>query len=429
MDTIYALASARGKSGVAVIRISGPEAPDALRALSGRLPPPRQAALMSLRDTAGTLLDKALCLSFPAGASFTGEDVVELQCHGSRAVIDAVLRALGTLPGLRLAEPGEFTRRALENERMDLTEVEGLADLIEAETESQRRQALRLLDGALGGLAERCRTALLRAMALIEVTLDFADEEVPEDVRPEVLSLIDDVLLGLRSEIAGQSAAERIRDGFEVAIVGRPNVGKSTLLNALARRDAALTSDVAGTTRDVIEVRMDLHGLPVTFLDTAGLRETEDRVESLGIDRAVSRAARADLRVFLMDGEASNLITPQADDLVLRAKADLGEDRDLPGVSGLTGFGVDAVLRAIAERLEARASAAGTAVHHRHRVALERAVEALESARCEIEIGADRAELASEHLRRAARDLDALVGRVDVESVLDEIFRNFCLGK
>ncbi|MCE8471849.1 50S ribosome-binding GTPase, partial [Rhodovulum sulfidophilum] len=223
------------------------------------------------------------------GASFTGEDVVEFQCHGSPATVSALLSALGCIDGLRLAEPGEFTRRALENGVLDLAQVEGLGDLLEAETEAQRRQALRVLSGALGAKVDRWREALIRAAALLEATIDFADEDVPVDVTPEVTGLLDEVAASLRSEIDGVSVAERIRDGFEVAIVGPPNAGKSTLLNHLAGREAAITSEHAGTTRDVIEVRMDLDGLPVTFLDTAGLRESADEVETIGIARAVAR--------------------------------------------------------------------------------------------------------------------------------------------
>lgn len=428
LDTIYALASAQGKAGVAVVRVSGPESFEAVRILAGRIPLPRQATLMTLIDGAGVHLDQALVLAFAHGASFTGEESAELHLHGSRATIAAVLRALSEVDNLRLAHPGEFTRRALENGRMDLTEVEGLSDLIDAETEAQRRQALRVLSGALGKKTSEWRADLIRALALIEVTIDFADEEVPVDVRPEVLSLISRVSLDLLREIAGVATAERIRDGFEVAILGPPNIGKSTLLNALAGRDAALTSEIAGTTRDVIEVRLDLAGLPVTFLDTAGIRKTDDLVETLGIDRALNRAKTADLRVVLTDGQIPDGISLSPEDIILLGKADLHAG-EVPAISGLTGQGVDLLLDEISNRLSNRAGKVGIAVQERHRLAMVKTQALLDSAKDEIEQGEDRTEMAAENLRRAVSALDALVGRVDVEHVLDEIFRNFCLGK
>jgi tRNA modification GTPase len=424
MDTIYALASARGKAGVAVLRLSGPDAHAAVRALCGDVPPARRASLRHLRRD-GVELDQALVLIFPKGESFTGEATAELHLHGSLAVVQAVMQALAAQPGLRLAEPGEFTRRALENGKLDLAQVEGLSDLIEAETEAQRRQALRVLSGAIGRRAEEWRSSLIRAAALIEATIDFADEDVPVDVRPEVLSLIDAVLVDLRREQAGARAAERIRDGFEVAIVGAPNAGKSTLLNALAGRDAAITSEIAGTTRDVIEVRMDIAGLAVTLLDTAGLRDTEDRVERMGINRALERAQAADLRVFLQSGEHVPGIEPMGDDIVIAGKADLGGQ----GVSGKTGQGLSELVAMIGQRLQVRSAGAGLVIRERHRLALGRAIGAMESARHEVEKGAERAELAAADLRVAIRALEALVGRVDVENLLDEIFASFCIGK
>jgi tRNA modification GTPase len=429
MDTIFAPASGRGKAGVAVIRISGPHAHDAVERLAGSLPEPRRAALRRLTGADGTHLDEALVLVFPEGASFTGEAVAELHVHGSTAVVAAVLRELGALPGLRLAEAGEFTRRALENERLDLAQVEGLADLLEAETEAQRRQALRVLSGDLGRRAETWRRALVRAAALIEATIDFADEEVPTDVAPEVTALLDSTLTELRSEAEGVTVAERIRDGFEVAIVGRPNAGKSTLLNALAGRDAAITSEVAGTTRDVIEVRMDLRGLPVTILDTAGLRDTDDTVESIGVARAIERAEAADLRVFLLEDAAETLpLAPLSGDITVLGKADLRQS-PVFAVSGKTGAGISQLIDRITDTLATRAEGAGLAIRERHRTALHQAIRALESARIEVQHGPERAELAAEELRAAARALDSLVGRVDVEDILDEIFASFCLGK
>ena len=429
MDTIYALATALGKSGVAVIRLSGPLAFSAAKTLAGSLPEPRVAGLRSLRDADGVLLDQALVLTFAQGHSFTGEDVAELHLHGGPATIKAVLQTLGDIDGLRLADPGEFTRRALENGCLDLAQIEGLSDLLEAETEAQRKQALRVFSGALGDKAEGWRTDLIRAAALLEATIDFADEDVPVDVTPEVSALLDGVMGALGKEAAGVQISERIRDGFEVAIVGAPNVGKSSLLNRLAGRDAAITSEIAGTTRDVIEVRMDLNGLPVTILDTAGLRETDDTVEGIGIERALDRARRADLRVFLYDQEPLNLpLQPEGDDITVRSKADI-YDGDAFAVSGLTGKGLEQLTARIASILENRAQGAGTAIRERHRVAILRALAALETAKSELSYGIERSELAAEELHTAIRALDSLVGRVDVEHILDEIFASFCLGK
>lgn len=427
MDTIYALATARGRSGLAVVRISGPDAAAAGLALCGSLPAARVAGLRRLVWD-GELLDEALVLSFAEGASFTGEAVVELHCHGGPAVVGAVLRALSEQPGLRLAEPGEFTRRALENGVLDLAQVEGLADLIDAETEAQRRQAVRVLSGSVGQKVDGWRRDLIRAGALLEATIDFADEDVPVDVSPEVLALIDGLMADLGREAAGVTAAERIRDGFEVAIVGAPNAGKSTLLNQLAGREAAITSEIAGTTRDVIEVRMEIAGLPVTFLDTAGLRDTEDRLERAGIERALARAEAADLRLFLTDGSALPL-EPMGDDLVVLGKADTKSGWSGLAVSGKTGLGVPELMVRIGEILGERVGSAGALVRERHRVAVTTAIAALAESRAEVVRPDSHVELAAEHLRQAVRALDALVGRVDVDDLLGEIFASFCIGK
>ena len=421
MDTIYALATAPGRAGVSVLRISGPRAVEIASGMMSDVP--RDRGLRRLLDEAGDILDEALILSFPERHSFTGEAVVELQLHGSMAVVAAVSRRIGTLGG-RLAEAGEFTRRALENGRLDLAQVEGLADLIDAETEVQRRQAVKVFQGALGALANRWRSDLVRAAALIEATIDFVDEEVPVDVTPEVSQLLDRTTADMARQIDGAVAAERIRHGFEVAIVGRPNVGKSTLLNRLAGRAAAITSDVAGTTRDVIEVRMDLGGLPVTILDTAGLRQTTDRVEQLGIELAEERAKGADLRIFLTEDEKDLPFPASHDDLVLRAKADQGG----PGVSGLTGAGIDAMVKRITEILSQRSAGAGVAIRERHRSALVAALAAIVEAQRGMANGGP-ADIIAEDLRMALRAVDMIIGRVDVDDLLDEIFSSFCIGK
>lgn len=427
METIFALASAQGRAGVAVIRVSGPQAFAAASALCGDLPAPRQSGLRWIRQTDGIRLDQALVLRFAAGASFTGEPSVEFQTHGSPAVVRAVLAALSDQPGCRLAEPGEFTRRALENDQLDLAQVEGLSDLLEAETEAQRRQALAVFDGGLRRLAEAWRASLIRAMALVEAVIDFADEEVPEDVTPEVRALIAPLITAMQAEADGVPLAERVRDGFEIAILGPPNAGKSTLLNMLAGREAAITSDIAGTTRDVIEVRMDLRGLPVTFLDTAGLRDTQDQIERIGIDRALERARAADLRVVLAPDPAEMPdLTLEPDDIILRPKSDLDPGAD---ISAKTGQGVDMLIDRIAAILENRTARIGTASHARHRAALLRAVDSLGQVGDHLDHGQDYLDLAAEELRHAAHHLDSLIGRVDVEQVLDDIFAQFCLGK
>ena len=427
MSTIFALATPRGRSGVAVIRISGGAAFAAARSLCGKLPASHSVALRDLRGADGQVLDRALVLAFAGPRSFTGEDIVEFQLHGSVAIVDAVLSALAAIPGLRPAEPGEFTRRALENDRLDLAQVEGLADLIDSETEAQRQQAMRVFSGKLGEKVAEWRTRSIRAAALLEAMIDFADEDVPEDVTDEVLELIDGLISELEAEIAGSEIAERVRDGFEVAIVGPPNVGKSTLLNRLAQREAAITSEVAGTTRDVIEVRMDLNGLPVTLLDTAGLRETSDQVESIGVARAIQRAKAADLRVFLEDGTRMHVLQPGADDIVLTGKGDIHPGKN--AISGLTGQGVSELIERIAGILGNRAARVQTAVRARHRHAISKALTALDRARDVIKSDSGMAEIGAEELRIANHALSALIGRVDVEDLLDEIFSSFCMGK
>lgn len=428
MDTIFALASAQGKAGVAVIRLSGPSAHSAVSDLTGKPLPSRGMRVRSLHAADGSRLDDGLVLTFQAPASFTGEDVAELQIHGSTASVNAVLRSLSDTEGLRLAEPGEFTRRALENGKMDLTQVEGLADLIDAETEAQRKQALTILAGDLGTLAERWRRDLIRAASLLEAVIDFADEEVPTDVTPEVDSLISSVMRDVQREAEGVKIAERIRTGFEVAIVGLPNAGKSTLLNALSGRDAAITSEYAGTTRDVIEVRMDLSGLPVTLLDTAGLRETDDHVENLGIERARKRAEAADLRVFLTDNPDELGVPMQHGDIQVRPKSDL-RGISVGGVSGKTGQGIDQLISKISCTLTDRTASHGIATRERHRAALKNAYSALTAAKVILESGPELYDISAEEMRTAIRALEVLVGRIGVEDLLDEIFSSFCLGK
>ena len=426
MDTIFALATAKGRAGVAVVRLSGPAAVLAAGRLMGDVP--QQRGVRAIHDRDGLLLDEAFILRFAKGKSFTGEEVVELHLHGSPAVVNAVLRVLGNDADLRPADPGEFTRRALENGRLDLAQVEGLADLIDAETESQRKQAVRVFSGALGELAENWRRKLIRAAALLEATIDFADEDVPVDVAPEVLGLVAEVKDQMRREAQGVKVAERLRDGFEVAIIGAPNVGKSTLLNRLAGREVAITSEIAGTTRDVIEVRLDLDGLAVTLLDTAGMRETDDVVESIGVARAKERAQQADIRVHMLSVGDSEPLYIDESDIIVRAKGDLYAGSGL-AVSGKTGAGVDALVDQIAHILKDRVGSIGIAMRERHRLAMVNAIEYLDAVEAGLDIENGMVDLSAEELRSAIRAVDSLVGRVDVEHVLDEIFSSFCIGK
>lgn len=429
MDTIFALASAPGKSGVAVVRVSGPKALAAGRDLAGSLPQARKAAIRSLRGSDGEILDQALVLPFQGPNSFTGEDCVEFHVHGSPAIVSALLSELSKMLDVRLAEPGEFTRRALENDRLDLAQVEGLADLIESETEVQRRQALRVFSGRLGEQVEIWRADLIRAVALLEVTIDFADEEVPEDVYPEVVALLEGVSKMLKAEADGSIVAERIRNGFEVAILGAPNIGKSTLLNILAGRDAAITSHIAGTTRDIVEVRMDLAGLPVTLLDTAGLRETADEIEQLGIERALARAEAADFRIILIDDKGPPMgFKERPSDLVVNAKVDIAPVDGGLSVSGKTGQGVDLLIATLQKKLSDLALGAGTATHLRHRVAIGSSLVSLGQAQEGISHNAP-IELVIQDLRQALIELESLIGRIGIEQVLDEIFSSFCIGK
>lgn len=426
-QTIFAQATPPGRSGVAVIRISGPHAHDAARALGAGDPPLRLATLRRLTDPrTGAQLDSALVLRFAAPNSFTGEDCVELQVHGGPAVCRAVQGALMALPGLRLAEAGEFTRRALMNGKIDLAQAEGLGDLLEAETESQARRALALMDGKLSGKAAEWRVFLIEACAWLEACIDFSDEEIPSDLILRAEADLQRVIASLESELAGSSASERLRIGYEVALVGAPNVGKSTLLNALAKRDMAITSEIAGTTRDVIEVRMELGGLPVTVIDLAGLRQALDPIEEIGVSRARERASAADLRIFLVENEEDTQglgVDLAAGDLVVLAKADVRDDG--AGVSGRTGQGLDKLIGQIVQEFSQRAASASLIGHERQRDAVARARDAAVRSLSML----DSPELAAEDIRHALSALDFLIGAVDVEAVLDVIFGRFCIGK
>jgi tRNA modification GTPase len=440
-DTIFALASGAGRAGVAVIRVSGPAAVAALAALTGKpAPPARRAVLVSLRAPAtGEILDEGLALRFPAPHSYTGEDVVEVHVHGGLGVVAAVLDALGRLAGLRPAEPGEFTRRAVLAGKMDLTAAEGLLDLIEADTEAQRRQALRQSSGDLGRLYDGWRGRLVAMLARLEAAIDFPDEDLPESLLTEWRQGVEALEVEMARHLDDKGRGERLRRGLMVAIVGPPNAGKSSLLNLLARRDAAIVSAQAGTTRDVVEVWLDLGGYPVLAADTAGLRDAADEVEAEGVRRARQWAGAADLKVAVFAADEA----PQAgfelvdrDTLIVVNKTDLGPPSWRPASAGLgvfplslkSGDGVELFLQALAGavrgRMEAGAGAAPMLTRARHRAAVAACRDALVRASA-----AALPELAAEDLRLAARGLGRITGAVDVEELLDVIFRDFCIGK
>lgn len=436
-DTIFALASGRGRAGVAVIRVSGPAAVQVAETLADPCPPPRRAALRQLRQvTDDALLDEGIIIYFQEPASFTGEDVVEFHLHGGPAVVAAVLAAIDRLPGTRPAEAGEFTRRAFDNGRLDLTAVEGLADLIAAETEAQRRQALRQTRGELAAVYDGWRQRLLSALAYVEAGIDFADEEVPEEVAARAWPEVSGLRRELVQALADNGRGERLRDGFEIAILGEPNSGKSSLLNALAKRDVAIVSARAGTTRDALEVHLDLDGLPVTLVDTAGLREGGDEVESEGIRRAHARAEEADLRLVLIPADvwpaipaAVRAYAEGPDSLLAVSKSDLltAPPSDVFALSVRSGQGLDALVAALCQRAGSRLAGGEMAVitRQRHRRALEEAVGYLDTF-----LAAPKAiELQAEDLRLAARALGRVTGRVEVEDVLGAIFAEFCIGK
>ena len=427
MDTIFALASAPGKAGISIVRLSGPLAINVAEKLTKSKLKEKQPNLRVIYDSDNHFIDQALILIFSKPYSFTGENVVEFHLHGSSAVVSSVIKLLANFKGLRSAEAGEFTRCALENGKIDLAQVEGLADLIDAETDAQHKQAARIFNGALGEKTKEWRAKLVKAGALLVATLDFADEEVPEEVTPEVEKLINMVLSDLDKEIIGVQTAERIRSGFEVAIVGAPNLGKSTLLNYLVGRDAAITSNVSGTTRDVIEVKLDLRGLPVTILDTAGIRKSDDKVEEIGISRALERSSLSDLRIVLTeDGEYPVGLKKRDTDIICIAKDDQG---NRGGVSGKTGAGIDRLKNNIWDILNDKAQYVGIATRERHKSSMVNAKKFLGNAVVSLRDGPEYYDITAEEIRAATSALDSLIGRIGVEDVLDEVFSSFCLGK
>lgn len=453
-ETIVALASAPGRGGVAVLRLSGPGSAAALETITGKpCPSPRMASRRRFfRPNDGMLLDDGLALWFPGPASFTGEDVVEVHCHGGRAVTDSLLAALCHCDDVRPAEPGEFSRRAFHNGKMDLTQAEAIADLVNAETLAQQRQALRQMDGALARLYDGWRHGLVRSLAHLEAYIDFPDEDLPPEVDEGARAGIQVLQTAIAAHLADGHRGERVRDGVAVAIIGPPNAGKSSLTNSLARREAAIVSATAGTTRDVVEVHLDLGGYPVILADTAGLRDGSDAIEAEGIRRARARAEGADLKIAVFDGAAwpaldshtldlvddSTLIVINKGDCLADAHGN-GESNSGAGacftvanrpahvISVHSGQGMDTFLTALEQEVQNRLEDQGTApalTRARHRSALEDCAESLRRS-----LSAPAIELMAEDLRLATRALGRITGRVDVEDLLDVIFRDFCIGK
>ena len=437
--TIFAVATPPGRGAIAVLRLSGPSAGAAVAALSGDIPLARYASLRTLRAADGTMLDQGVVLWFPGPQSATGEDVAEFHLHGGLAVSASVVEALAAMPDLRPADPGEFTRRAFENGKMDLTSAEAIADLVDAETRGQQRQALRQMQGELAGLYDGWRETLVRALAHLEADLDFPEEDLPGGIAAEVAPGLSALASEIDNHLNDDRRGERLRAGVQVAILGSPNVGKSSLLNALARREAAIVSARAGTTRDVIEVHLDLAGVPVVLVDTAGLRDCGDEVEEEGVRRARQRAANADFKLLVFDASAAVdpdvLAMGDADSLIVANKIDLLTDpKAAPAFDGAeavrisvkTGQGLDHLEQRLVELVGPRisASAAPALTRARHRVALEDCRECLARA-----VDAEQPELLAEDVRLAVRALGRITGRVDVEELLDVIFRDFCIGK
>ncbi|AMA54981.1 tRNA uridine-5-carboxymethylaminomethyl(34) synthesis GTPase MnmE [Bradyrhizobium sp. CCGE-LA001] len=432
-QTIFALSSGRAPSAIAVVRVSGQQAGDVLTRLAGKLSAPRQASRRLLRDPAGQPIDDAVVLWFPGPGSATGEDIAEFHVHGGRAVLASLFAAISVIPNTRAAEPGEFTQRAFENGKLDLTEAEGLDDLIHADTDRQRRQALRQLQGLLGDRARDWRERIIEASALIEAGIDFSDEgDVPAELMAPAIKAIKALHDEIAEVLAAQGHSERLRDGLVVAIAGEPNVGKSTLINQLARREVAIVSPYAGTTRDVIEVQLDLDGYPVTVIDTAGIRETDDPVEQEGVRRARARAEDADLVLWLVEGSQPTQ-RPDGTVWIVRNKIDLGgvgagQPPGEFGISASRGDGipelVEALVRFAADFFGMSEGAVITRARQRDLL-----IRASDGLRRSLDLVEEGEELAAEELRAGAFALGRLLGRVDVEDVLGAIFQKFCIGK
>lgn len=445
-ETIYALASGHGKAGIAVIRSSGTYAFEGYKTLTNESQLTFRTALLRKlkRPVSRETLDSAVCILFNAPHSYTGEDTVEYHVHGGPAVIQGVLDVLSTLKHHRMAEPGEFTRRAFENEKMDLTEAEAVADLIHAETQAQKSQALIQMSGHLSDIYNKWRTSLTKILAYVEAELEFPDEDLPDDIMGNISPQIDSLRIDMEAHLNDNRRGERLRNGIHIAVIGAPNAGKSSLVNALANRDVAIVSDVAGTTRDIIEAHLDIGGYPVIISDTAGLRpeqltnNNQDQIEAEGIKRALQRAHDADIRLLLYDGTEKTL-DPHTQELetldntiTIINKADcditLSHPDGIPHISAKTNQGIDIILEQITLAIKALVGTdrgeAPVLTRARHRASITSTKESLDRA-----INAPLPELCAEDLRLAIRELGRVTGRVDVEDLLDVVFRDFCIGK
>ncbi len=438
-DTIFALSSGRGKAGVAVIRVSGDNAREAFFHLGIKeLPNPRTATFSKLIYK-GELIDQAITLWFDAPKSFTGEDTAEIHIHGSVAVMENLLKALGEIPHFRIAEPGEFSKRAFENNKMDLVQAEGLADLIEAETAAQSKQALRTMEGEASKIYESWRGRVIEIMAFVEAYIDFPEEDIPTDLDKQAQEKIKTIIGEIEAQV-NNNAAERVRTGAVAAIIGAPNVGKSTLINFLSKRELAIVSDIAGTTRDFLEAHLNIDGFPLTVIDTAGIRESADKIEQEGVKRALEKAENADFRIIIFDadtyknaGADIKRFAADSDNIVVMNKVDLGDnaqDKNLIKISLKEKTGTDVLVQEIKKRVEKFLGNSENAIvtRKRHKNNLENCVAELEGF-----IAARKnklpIELCGEHLRRAAFHLGKITGKIGVENILDKIFSEFCIGK
>ncbi len=445
-DTIFALSTLAGKSGIAVVRLSGPKCLDALKLLGAKIKQPRHATLIKLIDPfEHEVIDQALLIYFKSPHSFTGEDVIEIQFHGSLASIDHILETLGKIVFLRMAEPGEFAKRAFLNSKLDLTQAEGLADLIDSETRLQKKIALRQLDGDLGNLYSKWRTELVSHLSKLEALIDFPEDDIPEDLINSIKVELTNLAATIKHHLADNNKGEILRRGLNIAIFGEPNVGKSSLLNALAKSDVAIVSDIAGTTRDVISVRVELAGYPVTLYDTAGIRETHDIIEKEGVARAVKTIEKSDIQLVVLDAskpalskEIKALVSPGKPTFLVYNKIDLVDSIDEGVASPLGIWAQTTVLstktvESVAAFLELLSSAimANYAVsseplltHHRYRESLRKCLSNIEN----FDI-MQTLDISAEYIRQAAVELGKITGKIDVEEILDEIFSSFCIGK